>query len=146
MDRLAKRRQAAVLDAIAAAFPAPPIPPEEVALRAELNRRMAEVKAADPDPFGATAAERLAVDPDWLHHTPEGRRVYRRRAQWLGKMRRQREAVREELQRQRVEAVAVPVVHSAQRSTDRRPSCGSRSPDSALLVARVPRPTRRSRT
>jgi hypothetical protein len=44
---------------------------------------MATVKESDPDPLGATVAERLAVDPDWLHHTDEGTTVDRRRRRWM---------------------------------------------------------------
>jgi hypothetical protein len=116
-----------VLARIAAAYPAPPITPEEAEIRAEVKLRMAEVFAADPDPLGATPRERLAVDRDWLHHTAEGKRLYRRRAQWLGKMRRKSAQFREETIRMR----AAVAEHDARVARPAQCSEGYRAPRAA---------------
>jgi hypothetical protein len=95
------------------------VPKRERVLRAATNARMAVIKSADPDPLGATAAERITVGPDFLAHTEEGRAKSRERRQWFAKMRRARVAVRVQVE---VEWLA------ARSSSPSRPLGSRRSP------------------
>jgi hypothetical protein len=77
--------------------PYPPVTDVPDIVQGAVRERMTAIQHDDPDPLGATPRERRAVDPDFLAHTPEGRRLKRQRAQWMGKMRRQRAAIEAEV-------------------------------------------------
>jgi hypothetical protein len=65
------------------------------------QRAAAACADEDPDPLPEELRRKLQIGDeeacDWLAHTAEGKRLYRQRAQWLGRMHRRRTAVREEV-------------------------------------------------
>jgi hypothetical protein len=83
--------------------------PAEAAAETAINAGMGTEKQRDPDPYPAELRHALIIGDeeacDWLAHTPEGKRLYRRRAQWLGRMRRRR-AIQEQVVRRHGRFVA----------------------------------------
>jgi hypothetical protein len=141
-DQVDSEALARVLGQIQRKFPGPSVSRKQREIRQRVNDSMDEAKENDPDPLGTTAADRLAVDKDWLHHTPEGKRLHRRRAQWLGKMRRRRVEIAAQVRAEiacresRRRVVPVPSMRPIVRARGRRSRRTTRGSPAAALPRR----------